>query len=282
MRLLEHLRWPERLVVCFHAIDDTWPHDLSVPSAVFERFVAGLAAGGYAGRTFRAALAARPGERVVAITFDDAFSSVASVAAPILETTGWPGTVFVSTDPMFKGTPMTPSISPETYALHPIATATLTPRELQVLAEAGWEVGSHGRTHRPLSRLPDDELAEELGRSRADLEEVVGSCLSISYPWGEVDGRVVAAARAAGYVAGAGLRGRFSWGDPLRVPRGVIYGTDRPWRLALKTSRPIWALRSTALWDLTDAARGHIGPHDQHTPLLQRGLAALSSLVNRL
>ena len=85
------------LVVTYHAIE---PGDspLCIEPSLFEEHVEALAAASAAVLTVsELARAARDGtlpENAVAITFDDAFASVARAAAPILERLGYPATVF--------------------------------------------------------------------------------------------------------------------------------------------------------------------------------------------
>jgi poly-beta-1,6-N-acetyl-D-glucosamine N-deacetylase len=252
----ETLRWPRRLVLCFHAVDETWPDpSLSVPPARFERFLERLSYAGFRGTTLGEIVRNRGRERLVAITFDDAYTSVYTVAAPLLDLLGWPATVFVPTAPLVDGTPLY-WVASDIRALHPVATAQLSWTLLGELERRGWEIGSHSRTHRLMSRLDDVELTHELAGSRDEIAAAVGRCDSISYPWGEVDDRVAAAARRVGYSAGSGLAGRFTWSDELRVPRVAIAGVDGPRRFAIKSSRAFWALRATPLWQPLDAARG--------------------------
>ncbi len=261
-RGLDSVRWPRRLLLCFHAVDETWPDpSLSVPPPVFEHFLDTLLRAGYRGTTFGEIARDRGCDRLAAITFDDAYTSVGRVAAPLLDEIGWPGTVFVPTAPLVDSSPLY-WVGSDIQALHPVATAQLGWEQLVGLAGRGWEVGSHSRTHRLLSRLDDGELMHELAGSRAEITAAVGACTSVSYPWGEVDARVAAAARSAGYTAGSGLAGRFSWGDDMRVPRVAVAGDDGPRRFALKASRPFWAFRASPLWHAVESARGLRGPRD--------------------
>jgi peptidoglycan/xylan/chitin deacetylase (PgdA/CDA1 family) len=131
----------------------------------------------------------------------------------------------------------------------------MTWRQLEQLSETGWEIGSHSRTHRRLSQLDTDELEDELAGSREEIAGRLGACTSISYPWGEVHPRVVAAAQRAGYTAASGLDGRFRRGDPMAVPRFAVSGADGPLRFRLKTSGWFWALRSTPGWIWLDTLR---------------------------
>lgn len=266
-----------KLLLTFHAVDDTWADPgLSVPAAFFSAVVAQLAAAGYRGETFSAVSAARPGERLVAITFDDAFSSVATVAAPILHGHGWPGTVFVPTASLGDWMHW---IGPDTRRRHPTATRQLEPGQLCDLAGKGWEIGSHSHTHRLLSRLDRSELEHgELALSRDILRSLVGRCDVISYPWGEVNTRVVEASRRTGYTIGSGLSGRFTWNDPLNIPRIAISGCDGPFRYAIKVSALHWRLRASAAWTMIEAGRGMSGDRDT-APLPWRRRA--SSILRR-
>jgi peptidoglycan/xylan/chitin deacetylase (PgdA/CDA1 family) len=121
----------------------------------------------------------------------------------------------------------------------------LTWDELGELAQEGWEVGSHTCSHPHLTQLPDAELAAELERSRAACEDrLARPCKSIAYPYGDVDGRVVAAAGAAGYRYGATLpETRFKGAEPLDWPRIGIYHRDDSRRFRLKVSRFVRRVR---------------------------------------
>jgi peptidoglycan/xylan/chitin deacetylase (PgdA/CDA1 family) len=265
-RLLTELRraarWPRRLILCFHAVDETWPDpSFSVPPPQFEHYLDTLAEAGFRGTTLSEIGRHNGRGRLVAITFDDAFTSVHRVAAPLLERLGWPGTVFVPTAPLVDRSPLY-WVGSDIQARHSIATAQLEWAQLRELAVQGWEIGSHSRTHRLLSRLDEDELRYELAGSRDEIVAAVGECDSISYPWGEVDARVAAAARRVGYTTGSGLAGQFTWGDPMRVPRVAVAGSDGHRRFTLKSSRLHWGLRATPVWRVLDVARGVAGPRD--------------------
>jgi len=267
---------PSKLLLCFHAVDDSWPDPgLSMPASRFESIVSQLEQAGYRAETFGTVVKAPPGERLVAITFDDAFESVATAAAPILEARGWPGTVFVPTATMAgEGLYW---IDPEVKQRHPTATRQLGREHLSALAERGWEVGSHSHTHSLLSRLSDAELGEELAVSRDIVRSIVGTCDSISYPWGEVDARVVEASRRAGYAAGSGLSGRFTWSDPMRAPRVAVSAVDDSVRFALKVSGAHWHLRGTGVWPAVEALRGMSSERDEApAPWRQRAVALLN------
>lgn len=58
--------------------------------------------------------------------------------------------------------------------------------ELTELQEHGWEIGSHGVTHRSLLRLNDEEIIYELSESKRILEEKFGPIISYAYPYGTI------------------------------------------------------------------------------------------------
>jgi len=81
--------------------------------------------------------------------------------------------------------------------------AGLRAEHVAALVADGFEVGFHTRRHHPLPGLAAAELDAAMAEGRAELEEVAGGRLTtIAYPHGRADGRVAAAARAAGFIAG--------------------------------------------------------------------------------
>lgn len=224
------------LALCYHAVSPTWPTALAVAPDQFEQQLALLARRGMRGVRFTD-LATGPQPRgMVAITFDDAYRSVLELARPALDRLGWPATVFVPTAFPADGRPMSwPGIDHWMGSEHEDELRPMSWGELEELAAAGWEIGSHTQTHPRLTELDDPALAEELWRSREAVEARLGACPSIAFPYGDVDERVVAATRDAGYAAGAALgqRPRPSAHDASRVG---VWRADSPTRFRLKVS----------------------------------------------
>jgi len=238
------------LVLCYHAVSPDWPAVLSVTPQHLEAQVRLLARRGYMGATFSTALTEPPpAGRVVVFTFDDAYRSILTRAVPILAAHGFPATVFVPTDWVGRGAPMTwPGIDQWLGGPHEAELLPLDWQELAGLADAGWEVGSHSCCHPRLTGLDDDALRRELVASRAAVEDHLGRpCTSIAYPYGDVDERVADAARAAGYTAAAALSRRLEPLGALRWPRVGIYHADAPGRFRLKVSPLGRRLRMQAL-----------------------------------
>lgn len=116
----------------------------------------------------------------VSVTFDDGHKSNVE-AVDWLDLVGVRGTIFV-----------VPS-----WSLH--EPGFIRPDEFTGLA-AKCDFGGHGFSHRALTQLSDEELLDELWRSRAFLEDATGSEVrSMSAPGGKLDARVVANATRCGY-----------------------------------------------------------------------------------
>lgn len=74
------------------------------------------------------------------------------------------------------------------------------PDELNILADNNMMIGSHGKTHRILTELNDQDLRQEFVDSKKQLEQIIGMPVTaFSVPRGFCDQRVLAFAREAGY-----------------------------------------------------------------------------------
>jgi peptidoglycan/xylan/chitin deacetylase (PgdA/CDA1 family) len=245
------------LVLCYHAVSPGWDADISVTPRQLERQVGRLLRRGYRPVTFTEALTAPPPGRLLAITFDDAYRSVLEHARPLLDRLGAPATVFAPTDWVGRRAAW-PGVDRWAATTHAAELDVMGWDELVALSDAGWEVGSHTRTHPHLTELDDAALAAELAGSRADLAERLGAPpASIAYPYGDVDDRVAAAAAAAGYRAGGGLpEGRLPAPKPLVWPRIGVYHHDRGPRFTLKAAAVMRRLRAR------EGARDALAPTD--------------------
>lgn len=201
---------------------------------------------GYQPVTFtQAATSAGRGAKRLAITFDDGFASVDELARPILDRLGAPATLFAVTDFARGGRPLCwPGIDHWQGGSHDEELRSVDWAALRRLGDGGWEIGSHTCDHPRLTQLGDEDLRRQLEQSRhACASELGRPCTSIAYPYGDTDARVVAAAAAAGYAAGAALSARWGPSEPLCVPRVGVYHSDDPRRFAVKTSRVVRGLR---------------------------------------
>ena len=72
--------------------------------------------------------------------------------------------------------------------------------QIKELAEAGFEIGSHTVSHPHLTTISDEQLQREIVDSKRALEDITGKeVVSFSYPYGDLDERVIDAVMAAGY-----------------------------------------------------------------------------------
>jgi peptidoglycan/xylan/chitin deacetylase (PgdA/CDA1 family) len=225
----------DTLVLCYHAISDSWPASLAVSADQLRTQLERLVKRGYRGVTFSEAVAGGHSGRTLAVTFDDAYRSTL-LAEPILAALGLPGTVFVPTAHVDSGEPMSwGGIDQWLGGPHESELLCMDATDLQALASAGWEIGAHTHSHPHLTTLDDASLARELDESRERVEQTTGvRCRSLAYPYGDFDHRVAAAARAAGYQAACTLDVGSYGGDPLIWPRVGIYRGEPDWRVALK------------------------------------------------
>lgn len=166
------------------------------------------------------------------LTFDDGFAGVREHALPVLEGLGWPATVFLVSDLIGGRDEWTRSSNPGgvTYPL-------LTAEEILEMRERGISFHSHTRSHPRLPTLDDERLAEELAGSRAALRRLLGEEIEyFAYPFGQLDDRVEAAVRAAGYRAAFSTLSGFNRRDVnrFRIRRLDVYGTDTPTMLMRK------------------------------------------------
>jgi peptidoglycan/xylan/chitin deacetylase (PgdA/CDA1 family) len=233
------------LVLCYHAVSDTWDDPLATGAARLEAQIKLLLSRGYKAVSGEGALANRP--RTLHVTFDDAFANVSS-ALGVLERLRVPATIFACAGLADEGAHMRVAELRDRAPANDDELLTMSWDALRDVTERGAEIGSHTVSHAHLSALGDDELRRELGASRERVEaQLDRPCRLLAYPYGEHDARVRAAARAAGYTAAFALDPPTGAIDPWAVPRVGVYRADTLWRFALKTTRlrqPVMAARA--------------------------------------
>lgn len=228
------------LVLGYHAVSQTWQTQLAIPETVLRSQLEYLSTRGYVGlRLSDAERRRREGSlprRSLVVTFDDGYASTMK-AAPILARFGFPGTVFLVTDFVDSGRPLSWSGIEELrrpgddHELVPLTWA-----DAEELAAAGWEIGSHTVSHPLLTQVDDDRLLLELEGSRGTIERRLGSCTSLAYPYGLADERVAAAAERAGYEVAVMLTFAHVVDERLRRPRVGLASVDTGLRLAVQVS----------------------------------------------
>lgn len=143
--------------------------------------------------------------RLVTVTFDDGWVDNLRYAFPILTALGLPSTLFVVSREM-SGVPRNRRLSTD---------------ELRELKDYGVTVGAHTRTHPNLAQLRDQELVEELGGCKADLEDLLGVDVKyLAYPGGRFNHRVVEVTQQVGFKAACSV---ISWGFNSEASRFWLY-----------------------------------------------------------
>ena len=121
-------------------------------------------------------------ENEVVLTFDDGFRNVYQHALPVLQSYGFPATVFLVTDYCEK----TNSWPGQTVTIE--GESLLAWREIQEMSRAGISFGSHTRTHPDLRKLSMLQAEEELASSKKAIADATGLPVdTFAYPYGAYD-----------------------------------------------------------------------------------------------
>lgn len=224
-------------ILTYHSIDNSGSVISTTPE-MLARQVEVLAEEGYRALPLRAVLAERLAlgrwpQRTVALTFDDGYRNVYTVALPTLARHGFAATVYVVSQHMGGMSSWDEaSLGLETLPV-------LSWEQAAELLAAGWEVGSHTRTHRDLGNLSGaTELRGELVGSRDEIQDRLGIEVdSFAYPYGRTPEPAVRIV-ASTYRAAVTTRFKRASDEPLHaLPRLDMYYFQDPDRFrALLTS----------------------------------------------
>lgn len=210
-------------VLQYHHISDSTPAATSTTPSLFKDQLAMIESLGLEvvalDDATRAALAGELGDRKqVALTFDDAYSSVYKTAAPLLFKKGYPFTVFVNTDAVGKRGYMT---------WDQLAEFTNQPGVL---------IANHSKDHGHLAQKPhetDDQwqarITSSLDEAQTELENRLNVRVPMhAYPYGEFDDKLeqaIAERDWLGFGQQSGPVGATSSSTRLpRFPMATAYG----------------------------------------------------------
>lgn len=177
----------------------------------------------------------------VAITFDDGFRSLLTVAAPLLERYAFPATAFVTTRWLENA---------DEAGAATEAGELLTPDDVRELAGRGFEIGSHGHTHADLGHLSASIVEADLAESVDRLEALLGSRPRfLAWPYGSSSAESERVARTVGFEAA------FSFNTPTTshyaLSRVPVFRLDGRALFRLKTSGRYIALRRSPVLSST-------------------------------
>jgi peptidoglycan/xylan/chitin deacetylase (PgdA/CDA1 family) len=142
------------------------------------------------------------GRKSVAITFDDAFVSVAEIALPELAKHCFHCTIFVPVGWIGRspGWHMEESV-PATGESPGRPEVVMSVAQLKSLNPSLVSLGSHSLTHPSISDLDTEDARREIEDSRRRLAELTGrDILEFSFPYGAHDASTLAMCRSAGYA----------------------------------------------------------------------------------
>ena len=208
-----------RAILTYHSIDDS-RSPISVGLRAFERHVRWLASGAIRVTTVEELVTLPDSSDAVAITFDDAFENVAELAAPMLLDAGLTATVFVVSDHVGR-TNLWGGVTQSGIPELPLMNWTT----LRRLAESGFTLGAHSRTHPDLTSVDPRTLADEVVGSVEAIERSTGIRPRLfAYPYGRANRSVTAVtASHCAHAVTTELRALSDDESPLLLPRLDAY-----------------------------------------------------------
>lgn len=145
-------------------------------------------------------------EKPVLITFDDGYQNNFKIAYPIMKKYGLTATIFLISD----------RIGTDNWYMNW--------DQVREMRRAGFVFGSHTLSHELLSRIPEEEIKQQLIKSREGIEwRLDVPARYLAYPGGDYNSRIEELARQSGYRAAFTVKfGRVIPGDDMfalkRIP----------------------------------------------------------------
>lgn len=135
-------------------------------------------------------------QKPIIITFDDGYEILLDCAIPIMLEFGFRGIIYIPTD--FIGQYNNWDVQWGRYRFK-----HLNKDQLLELQRSGFEIGSHGISHRPLTTLSAEGLHREIAESKIILQELLQERVySLSYPFGKFNWQTMKTTSETGYSYG--------------------------------------------------------------------------------
>ncbi len=164
--------------------------------------------------------------KCLAITFDDGYEEVLTLAAPILKEYGYSATVFAVSGQLGGSN-----------AWDNGGMRLLSAPQYRELDGLGFEIGAHTCSHVHLTRVDERTARQEIANSKKGLEDLLGrSIRSFAYPYGETNDTVDHFVSDAGFEAGFATDNapRAHNENLFRIRRVVIFPGTNIWNLSWK------------------------------------------------
>jgi peptidoglycan/xylan/chitin deacetylase (PgdA/CDA1 family) len=170
----------------------------------------------------------------VVLTFDDGYQNFRDHALEVLQQYGFHATVFLVSGLLGRHSQWLADDGR-------VACRLMDRTTIHELQAGNLTFGSHTLSHPSLTRISPQQRTEEIFRSKADLEDLLGEEVKyFCYPNGDFDDNVVATVREAGYMAALTcVRGSATASDDIfTLPRKAISFGDSLmgffWKLHMK------------------------------------------------
>jgi peptidoglycan/xylan/chitin deacetylase (PgdA/CDA1 family) len=219
------------MILMYHGVADVAedPYLLCVSPGRFAEQLAWLKRRGLRGvgiGTLIDAMRRGRAHRLVGITFDDGYTSVLEKALPELKRHGFGASVFIISGRL-GGT--------NDWDQGPVFPLMSAAQVRELAAEPGIEIGSHSQTHVRLAGLTGEQLAAEVGGSKADLTALLDAPVrGFAYPYGSMDAAARQAVRDAGYDYACAVEAPVAEIGLMALPRIYVGQRDGAGRMAAK------------------------------------------------
>jgi len=230
-------------ILMYHKIPDEpidSPNKIFVTKKNFEKHLQFFKFRGFSPITFKDYIDFRDGknslknfpQKPIILTFDDGYTDNYFNLLPLMEKYGYKGVIYFLGD--FD---VSYNFWDADQGDH--RDEIMGKEQKKSFVEKGWEIGSHTLTHRHLSKLPENEVFEEIAEGKNSLEQALGTkIISFAYPYGDLNEMVKAQVKKSGHIFGIATDsgGMTIEDDFLQVFRISMFPNESLFQLYKKTS----------------------------------------------